>query len=147
MADVDLYTGSNNPITGACPTISHASFVSQTRGYVWENSDGTWPGECTSLVSLYLLRVKGIKTGAWGNAVDYRDGGTGGKKLKERGYKWRADRSFKDGDILVWKGGPSNVGHIAIWHGGKIYDQNNGARRYAGSASFFSSGYLGYWRK
>lgn len=144
VADVDIYTGSNNPITGACPRMSHNAFVSQTRGSIWENSIGTLPGECVSLVSLYLLRVHGIKTGAWGHAVAYKSGGSGGKEMAKRGFKWRTDRSFRNGDILVWQGG---VGHIAVWHNGQIYDQNNNGRKKAGSATFFSKGYLGYWRK
>ena len=146
-ADVDLDTGSNNPITGACPTISITSFVSQTRGKVWANAAGTYAGECVSLVSQYLLRVYGIKSGAWGNAVDYRPGGSGGSQMSFQGFKWSSDRSFRDGDILVWQGG---VGHIAIWYGGRLYDQNNSSHspaRSANSSPFFSAGYLGYWRK
>ncbi len=145
-ADVDLDTGSNNPITGACPTVSVNTFVSETKGKVWANINGTYAGECVSLVSQYLWRVKGIKTGAWGNAVDYRSGGTGGNQLKSRGFKWYTNKSFKDGDILVFNQ-TKPYGHIAIWHAGKVYDQNNNGRRSAGYSSFFPSGYLGYWRK
>lgn len=145
-ADVDLYTGSNNPITGACPTIGLRDFIAQSKGKVWANAAGTYPGECVSLVSQYLLRVKGIKTGAWGNAVDYRSGASGGNQLKARGFKWSTNRSFKDGDILVFNR-TAPYGHIGIWHGGKLYDQNNSGRRAAGYSSFFPSGYLGYWRK
>lgn len=147
VADVDLDTGSNNPITGACPTISLKSFVSETKGKVWANANGTYPGECVSLVSQYLLRVKGISTRGWvGNAVDYKNGGSAGKKLRALGFKWSTNKSFKDGDILVFNQ-TKPYGHIAIWYAGKVYDQNNSGRRAAGYSSFFPGGYLGYWRK
>ncbi|MDN5797653.1 MAG: CHAP domain-containing protein [Intrasporangium sp.] len=154
-ADVDLYTGTNNPITGLCPTISINSFVSQTKGKVWANALGTYPGQCVSLVSQYLLRVRGISTRAWrGNAVDYRSGGIAGKRLKALGYTWHTNKSFKTGDILVWGPSTSSVidgnGHIAIWHAAKLYDQNNRRHNPIASANyspFMSGGYLGYWRK
>ncbi len=147
VADIDVSTGSNNPVTPACsqPKTSMGAFYSATVGKVWANVNGTYPGECVSLVSQYLNRVHGIRTGAWGNAVNYRKGDTGGNQLASRGFTWRTDRNFRDGDIIVWSGG--GYGHIGIWYQGKVYDQNYAGRRSAGTHAFYSSGYLGYWRK
>lgn len=152
VADVDINTGSNNPVTPAYPTNSKIlDFVNLTRGQAWPNINGTYTGECVSLISQYLYRVHGIATGAWGNAVDYRAGGTGGNQLQARGFQWSTSTSFQDGDILVWGGG---YGHIGIWHAGQVYDQNDARHtpartaNYSGSfANGFASGYLGRWRK
>lgn len=129
-----------------------ATFIANTRGKTLANQQGTYAGECVSLFSQYMGQVWGIKTGAWGNAVDYRYGGSGGQQLSARGWAWYTDQSFKDGDILVW--GPSKAagtgaaGHIGIWANGKVYDQNDARHspaRTANYSSFWSSGYLGYW--
>lgn len=131
-----------------------ASFVSNTFGKTVANAAGTFAGECVSLVSQFLLQVHGITSGAWGNAVDYRAGGSGGAQLAARGFVWRNDQSFQNGDILVWGAGTytSGYGHIGIWYNGKSFDQNSGWHRdvgvrQSGYSQFWSSGYLGYWRK
>lgn len=155
VADVDINTGSNNPVTGACtntpPPANNAvaAFVSRNMGKTLANQQGTYAGECVSLVSQYLGQVYGIRTSAWGNAVDYRSGGSGGAHLAANGFRWSTDQSFQNGDIIVWGQGAytSGVGHIAVWYNGKIFDQNFAGRRSAGLDSFFISGYLGHWRK
>ena len=130
------------------------NFVNATRGKTLANAQGTYPGECVSLVSQFLKQVWGITTGAWGNAIDYRSGGTGGNQLASRGFSWSASQSFKNGDVLVW--GPSAAagtgayGHIGIWYNGKVYDQNDARHspaRTANSSTFWSGGFLGRWRK
>lgn len=149
VADVDLDTGSNSPITGACSKISLATFVSETRGKTWANIAGTLPGECVSLTSQYLWRVHGIKSEAWGNAVDYRSGGTGGNKLKSLGFKWSTNTKATNGDILVWSGG--TYGHIGIYYNGQVYDQNDSRHSPARTANYsgklWTNGYLGRWSK
>lgn len=131
-----------------------SSFVSNNYGKTVANAQGTYAGECVSLVSQFLRQVHNITTAAWGNAVDYRAGGTGGAQLAARGFTWHTDKNFQNGDILVWGGGTytSSYGHIGIWHNGKTFDQNSGwhrdvAERQSGYSQFFSQGYLGYWRK
>lgn len=126
-------------------------FVAATQGKEWANQAGGDRGECVSLVSQYLLMSYGIVAGAWGNAVDYRAGGTGGNRLSANGFTWSTDRNFANGDILVWTGPTAFAltayGHIAIWYDGRIYDQNNAGRRSAGFGRFNGDGFLGYWRK
>ena len=131
-----------------------ASFVSSTYGKTVANAQGTYAGECVSLVSQFLRQVHNITTAAWGNAVDYRAGGTGGAQLAARGFTWHTDTNFQNGDILVWGGGTytTSYGHIGIWYNGKTFDQNSGwhrdvGQRQSGYSQFFSQGYLGYWRK
>lgn len=150
ITDAWLYTGTMNPVAGSCvtspaPSTSVDRFVANNSGKGLANAAGTYRGECVSLMSQYLLQVYGIRTGAWGNAVDYRRGGTGGTRLAGFGFTWHTDRAFRNGDILVWSIG--GYGHVAVWYNGKIFDQNYGGRRTAGLDPFFSSGYLGYWRK
>lgn len=147
VADIDINTGSNNPVTPPCGggTNSVTSFYQATAGRAWPNVNGGYTGECVSLVSQYLNRVHGIRSGAWGNAIDYRAGGSGGAQLAARGFTWRTDRNFRDGDIIVWAGGP--YGHVGVWYAGQVYDQNYAGRRSAGLRPFSANGYLGYWRK
>jgi hypothetical protein len=137
----------------ASSTTSIANFVSATQGKSIANASGSYAGECVSLVSQFLLQVWGITTGAWGNAIDYRSGGTGGNQLSSRGFYWSTSQSFQNGDILVWGAGSrtGSLGHIGIYYNGQIYDQNNAVRvnpRTANySGAFWSSGFLGRWRK
>lgn len=130
------------------------AFVNATRGQTLANAQGGYAGECVSLVSQYLLRVWGITSGAWGNAVDYRSGGSGGNQLASRGFTWSTSQSFVNGDILVWGpdagAGTGSAGHIGIWANGAVYDQNDGRHtpaRTANYSSFWSGGFLGRWRK
>lgn len=154
ITDAWLNTGTMNRVAGECspppvtppaPTTAVARFVVNNSGKGLANAAGTYRGECVSLVSQYLLQVYGIRTGAWGNAVDYRAGGSAGRRLASLGFTWRTDRAFRNGDILVW--GNGTYGHVAVWYNGKIFDQNYAGRRTAALDPFFSSGYLGYWRR
>ncbi|REF32073.1 hypothetical protein DFJ65_3168 [Calidifontibacter indicus] len=124
-------------------------FVSSTTGQSLANAQGEYRGECVSLVAQYLGQVHGITVDHWGNAVDYRAGGTGGNQLAARGFTWSTDTNFRDGDIVVWGSGAwtTSYGHIAVWYHGQIYDQNFNGRRTGGSHAFFGYGYLGHWRK
>jgi hypothetical protein len=168
VPDVDLNTGVNGPLpnepqcAGTGPSTSTLdAFVAKYNGKLdVTNVAGTFPGQCVSLVSRYLLEDFGITSGSWGNAVDYRAGGTGGNQLQARGFVWHSDTAFQNGDILVYGQGPNGDpgvnGHIGIWYNGRIFDQNDGrgSRTYdpntgtysVGFAPFFSNGYLGYWR-
>ncbi|MBB2989037.1 VCBS repeat-containing protein [Mycolicibacterium iranicum] len=130
------------------------SFVAATRGRTIAAPDGSYPGECVSLVKRFLRDVHGISAGAWGNAVDYRQGAVGGNQMAARGFVWRTDGNFQNGDILVWGSGAGTAfGHIGIWHAGKLYDQNNygsgraSAPRTANYSPYIPPGRLGYWRK
>ena len=74
--------------------------------------------------------------------------------MAARGFVWRSDQSFQNGDILVWGPGTYTgaAGHIGIWYSGKVFDQNSGWHRdvgvrQSGYSQFWSQGYLGYWRK
>jgi hypothetical protein len=105
-----------------------------------------------ALVKRYLGDVYGISAGAWGDAIDYRGGGSAGNQLQSRGFAWHGGaQDFTNGDILVWQMDPHFAylpqGHIAVWYSGKIYDQNYLGRLTAGSDPFSRYGYLGYWRK
>ncbi|WP_099251329.1 Ig-like domain-containing protein, partial [Mycobacterium sp. shizuoka-1] len=147
------------------PTLSQqvAAFVGTTKGRTIANPDGSYAGECVSLVRQYLEQVFNIRTGAWGNAIDYRSGSSGGNQLAARGFTWHTDRNFQDGDILVFgqssQGGTSAYGHIGIWNSGQFYDQNDGWRANARTANYspfdnsapytdrgVSAAFLGYWR-
>jgi len=130
-------------------------FVANTMGKELSNAAGTDPGECVSLVSQYLLQVYGINNTGWNaNAIDYQSGGNGGNHLAANGFSWSTNQSFANGDILVWgqnaaaETGP--LGHVGIWYGGKVYDQNDGRHSpywVAGYSTFWTGGYLGHWRK
>lgn len=151
VANVDIYTGTNNPVTRVCPKVSLAYFVADTRGKTWENIAGTYSGECVSLTSQYIWRVYGIKAAGtgWGNGIDYRYGRVTGNKLKSLGFKWSTNKSFKNGDILVWNNG--QWGHVGIYYNGKVFDQNDSRHSPARTANYsgapWANGYLGRWSK
>lgn len=169
----------NVTVLGTAQTLSQkvATFVSNTKGKKLANAQGTYAGECVSLVSQYLKQVWGVTTNAWGNAVNYApshaNSSQAGKLLSQSkygGFTWHGPAGaaqLKDGDILVFgansaagKTGPN--GHIGIWSKGQLYDQNNGWRpgtKYNSSTRQYDpavAGYspygvapalLGYWRK
>ncbi len=156
-ADVDLATGTNGPaVAKKCSnpppasTSSLSTFQKKVLGTSVANAAGTYRGECVSLVSQYLLQVRGLRTGAWGNAVDYRAGGTGGQKMKAAGWTWRTDTNFRDGDVLVWgpyAGWVGGYGHIGVRYAGKTLEQNWNNKRYVTLNPFQGKGFLGYWRR
>lgn len=126
---------------------------------------GGWLGTIVLVVRLWLAAQLVFGSGCWfagaaevcpdagGDVVcgvraegaDYRAGGSAGRRLAGLGFTWRTDRAFRNGDILVW--GNGRYGHVAVWYNGKIFDQNHAGRRTAALDPFFSSGYLGYWRR
>lgn len=125
-----------------------AAFVNATRGRVNSAPTGPpLPGQCLSLVRLYLFKVHGIDANGHGDAVNYRAGDTGGRLLAARGFVWSTHRSFRNGDILVFAGG--QAGHIGLWMNGRFYDANDYARANPTTANYspFASGYLGRWTR
>lgn len=143
---------SSPPPAAPAPNATVEMFVAATIGRTIAAPDGSLPGECVSLVKRFLLDVHGITAGAWGDAVDYRDGGRGGSQMAARGFVWRTDGNLQNGDIVVWgSSAGTSVGHIGIWNTGKLYDQNNygpraSAPRTANYSPFVPPGSLGYWR-
>lgn len=153
----------------AAATSSLAQFIANTTGKTIANPDGSYAGQCVSLVRQYLEQVYGVRTGAWGNAINYADGmGSGATNLKANGFSWHTDQNFQDGDIVVWDGysnqgsGLQQFGHIGIYNSGRIFDQNDARHNPANRANYsgkfwYSNGtlgvtdgstkYLGYWRK
>jgi len=145
--------GSSAPPSSTSLDTKVANFINATMGKTIANASGGYAGECVSLVSQYLLQVWGITTGAWGNAVDYRSGGSGGNQLSSRGFTWSTNQSFRNGDILVWGAGnhTTSFGHIGVYYNGQLYDQNNLGRANPRTANYSgavkTSGYLGRWSK
>lgn len=140
------------PVVAAPPAaaaISVDAFVTNNMGKSLANVQGGYQGECVSLVAQFLYQVHDIVPGAWGHAVDYRAGGSGGNQLQQRGFSWSSAQDFQNGDILVWGDGAATTayGHIAVWYNGRLFQQNYAGRRTAGLDPFFSSAYLGRWRK
>lgn len=113
------------------------------------NYKGDFVGECVSLIQQMLIKVYGMSPSAWGNAVDYRLGGTGGDHLTDK-FTWHTGTDFKNGDILVWGDDPGNWtgvnGHIAYWWNGKIVNQNYDGNKNVTENAFFLPGFIGYWR-
>jgi VCBS repeat-containing protein len=112
-------------------------------------------GECVSLVTQFLKYAFGITPGAWGDANNWQAGRSGGNQMAANGFSWHTDKSWQNGDILVY-----NSVHIGIYYNGQLFDSNDayGARganglggwaaRHAGFAPVtVASGYVGYWRK
>ena len=109
------------------------------------NMQGTYPGQCVSLISQYLNKCFGLSPGAWGNAVDYWTNTNPNILTK---FNKIPTTSFENGDILVWGKGAwtSNYGHIAIWYNGKLFQQNYNNTLRISDNPFFSYGFLGVLR-
>lgn len=127
---------------------SIGDFLKHYEGQSLANSQGGYQGECVSLISRALEEVHGVDHGAWGNAVDYQAGGSGGAKMKANGFTWHTDQKFENGDILVWGDGDntSAYGHIGIYYEGQVWHQNFNGDRSLHTYDGLIDGYLGYWR-
>lgn len=131
-----------------------SDFLKHYQGQTLANSSGGYSGECVSLISRLLEEVYGVDHGAWGNAIDYQAGGTGGQQMAANGFDWNTDTNFQNGDIVVWGHGQhtSAYGHIGIYWDGQIWHQNwdsgNGMDRSLHTIDFNNDidAYLGYWR-
>lgn len=159
-ADVDLYTGSNNPITAACPKPSLSSRVD---AFIkkWDGNradyDRMYGAQCVDLFTYYDLEVVGNRTPQTGDAkTRYR---------QTPGYTLVAATSdAKKGDVAVWGTKYSSTGHIAIVYadtkaGSKslpVFSQNHqpvprggssgGPQSKAAKATLSKTGLLGYLR-
>lgn len=79
--------------------------------------DGVSGAQCIDLVKLYLTKVFGISTGAWGNAKDWYLNYSNVTNLRNNFTRIANTKSFvpQKGDIVVWGATSSNpYGHIAI---------------------------------
>ena len=123
-------------------------FLHHYAGQSLANSQGSYQGECVSLISRALEEVHGVDHGAWGNAVDYQKGGTGGQQMLTHGFTWNTDHKFENGDILVWDDGDmtSAYGHIGIFYEGQVWQQNFNGDRSLHTYDGTIDAYLGYWR-
>lgn len=127
---------------------SIGAFLKHYKGQSLANSQGTFKGECVSLISRALEEVHGVDHDAWGDAVDYQKGGSGGKKMAQNGFTWHTDQKFENGDILVWGNGANTTsyGHIGIYYEGQVWHQNFNNNRTLHTYDGLIDGYLGYWR-
>lgn len=104
------------------------------------NYRGTYPGECVSLVSMYLNLCYGLEPGAWGDASAYWTNTNPAILAK---FDKVSSNQFQDGDIGVWGGG---AGHVAIRYNGKWLNQNNLKRHYVTLDDNIVMPYLGLLR-
>lgn len=141
------------------PGPSMASFVTKYNGAKGVTSvlpAYPYPGQCTSFVTRYLQEVLGITLTGWGNANTWAGSWGDSARLASKGLTWHGGATdFRNGDILVWDG--NGTGHVGLWYNGQVFDQNDARNNRAydsktgtyavGFASFWSNGYLGYWRR
>lgn len=127
-----------------------SQFLNHYEGQTLANSSGSYSGECVSVISRLLEEVYGVDHGAWGNAIDYQKGGSGGQQMAANGFSWGTDTNFQNGDIVVWGNGAntSAYGHIGIYWDGQIWHQNWNGDRSLHTIDFNDDidAYLGYWR-
>lgn len=85
-------------------------------------AEGSYKGECVSLVQQYLNKVHDLEFKARGNAKDWAN-------ITIEGFnKYAPDNSLKAGDIIVYDNG--KYGHIAlITADGKCLEQNKNGNR------------------
>jgi hypothetical protein len=109
--------------------------------------EGTYCGQCASLVRTYMKEVHGVVTGPLGNAVDFADNST---FLKY--YEKIPDKDRKSGDIMIWGNDPGTwtgeAGHDAIYDGNDyMYNQNFNGSLKVSRNKIFTPGFIGYYRK
>ena len=123
-------------------------FLDHYEGQGLKNSKGGYQGECVSLIPEFFEDPHGVDHDAWGNAIDYQNGGIGGQKMAANGFSWNTDHNFENGDILVWGDGAqtSSYGHIGIYYEGQVWQQNFDGDRTLHTYDGLIDAYIGYWR-
>lgn len=105
-------------------------FVSDKTGYFVANPDGSYKGQCVSLIQVYLEECLGVPYKPRGNAKDWA------YSLVNEGLAYEVEYAQK-GDVLVYNefyGG--GYGHITLYLGdGIAFDQNNLMNGRNGSAA------------
>lgn len=104
-------------------------------------TDGGYLGECVSLINQYLSKVYGIQAGAWGNAKDWASASNPIRNWFDQVGDLRA------GDIVVWGSNyGGGYGHIGIWNGSQLLDQNGRTPRRVSVGSIYP-GYVAILRR
>lgn len=108
--------------------------------------EGTFKGECVSLVRMYMKEVHGFVSGPLGNAVDIAT-----NPVFLSAYKKVASSDRKPGDLMFWGDDAGNwtgiYGHTAIYDDyNRMYNQNYANSRVVSFNDTFSPGFIGYYR-
>lgn len=86
---------------------------------VGKYDDGQYVGECVSLVNQYCYRVLGVPAGAWGHAYAWANDDNPNRQYFDK------VGSPQDGDVIVYGTNFTPLfGHIGIFIGGQLLDQN-----------------------
>lgn len=107
------------------------------------NLQGTFPGECVSLIAHYLADGFQLYPNGWGNARDYW---LNPKPAILTKFDKISTQSFRNGDIGIWDDKSHDVGHIAIYWGGQWINQNNANRKYETLDGIGLTNFLGVLR-
>lgn len=104
-------------------TLSEFSAWALNQGTVCK-TDGTFCGECVSLINQYLSKVHGINAGAWGHAKDWAN-------TSNPIRQWFVPvNQSQAGDIGISGAVPGNpYGHIWIYQANTILEQNGRVAR------------------
>lgn len=113
--------------------------------------DRVYGYQCVDLIKQYMAEEKGLKPGAWGNAIDYWYS-TNSTVLKH--YDKIATNNFRAGDIVILKGVNGNpYGHIGIASGAsrpyyrQILEQNGSSGNGSGTGGdAIRERYIPTWR-
>jgi len=104
-------------------TLNEFSAWALSQGTVCK-TDGTFCGECVSLINQYLSKVHGINAGAWGHAKDWAN-------TSNPIRQWFVPvNQSQAGDIGISGAVPGNpYGHIWIYQANTILEQNGRVAR------------------
>ena len=106
-------------------TITIPQFITNVQGTPQYNTNGTYLGECVSLISQYLHQVynETYPTGLNTDAIDYQPGMPA--SLISRGWSYSTNSSYQNGDILVYGTSAGQWGHVAIYWNGNAFSEWN----------------------
>lgn len=107
--------------------------------------EGTFKGQCVSLVRQYMLQVDGFKSGPLGDAAQIPYNPTFLKAYEKVKKRQVGDLMFWGNDAGTWTG---PAGHTAIYDGGStMYNQNYNNSLKVSFNTLFTPGFIGYYRK
>lgn len=148
IAIAPISTGAATVDVATTEAPTQAEAVSWLKAQVGKSLDydGAYGAQCVDLIK-YYYNLFGYAGYAKGNGCDYAT------NALPSGWSRTKGATPQTGDIMVWTGGPSGYGHVAIYGGNnQYYHQNfNGqyvqvlTKSYTGGITYKSGGTAPYW--
>lgn len=154
LAVIMLVSGFALPTFAAEKEVAEVGAPTQAEAVEWLNAqvgksldyDGAYGAQCVDLIK-YYYNLFGCAKYAIGDGCDYAT------NTLPPGWTRIQGGTPQTGDVLVWTGGPSGDGHVAVYGGGNNYFHQNWSgqyveiitKSYTTGITYKAGGFAPYW--